>query len=72
MLTAVDIAHHAHGVVAAGSPDAAVSSWAFDSRTLTRGACDDLVLASGSSYYAGLVTRFWKANWRRRSARTIT
>jgi UDP-N-acetylmuramoyl-tripeptide--D-alanyl-D-alanine ligase len=39
MLTAVDIAHHAHGVVVAGSPEAAVSSWAFDSRTLSRGAC---------------------------------
>jgi UDP-N-acetylmuramoyl-tripeptide--D-alanyl-D-alanine ligase len=39
MLTAVDIAHHAHGVVAAGAADAAVSSWAFDSRTLERGAC---------------------------------
>src|SRR4029077_19560893 len=39
MLRAVDIAHHAHGVVVAGSADAAVSSWAFDSRTLTRGAC---------------------------------
>ena len=39
MLRAVDIAHHAHGVVAAGSPEAAVSSWAFDSRTLARGAC---------------------------------
>jgi UDP-N-acetylmuramoyl-tripeptide--D-alanyl-D-alanine ligase len=39
VLTAVDIAHHAHGVVAAGSPDAAVTSWAFDSRALERGAC---------------------------------
>jgi UDP-N-acetylmuramoyl-tripeptide--D-alanyl-D-alanine ligase len=39
MLRAVDIAHHAHGVVAAGSPEAAVTSWAFDSRTLRRGAC---------------------------------
>ncbi|TML15259.1 MAG: hypothetical protein E6G39_07125, partial [Actinobacteria bacterium] len=39
VLKAVDIAHHAHGVVAAGSAEATVSSWAFDSRTLTRGAC---------------------------------
>jgi UDP-N-acetylmuramoyl-tripeptide--D-alanyl-D-alanine ligase len=39
MLRAVDIAHHAHGVVAAGAPEAAVTSWAFDSRTLRRGAC---------------------------------
>jgi len=39
VLTAIDIAHHAHGVVAAGSLDAAVSSWSFDSRALLPGAC---------------------------------
>jgi len=37
--TAREIAHHAHGEVVAGSPDAVVSSWAFDSRALEPGAC---------------------------------
>src|SRR5579862_9367302 len=37
--TAAEIAHHAHGTVVAGSPDAVVTSWGFDSRALEPGAC---------------------------------
>jgi len=37
--TAAEIAHHSEGVVVAGSPDAVVSSWDFDSRALEPGAC---------------------------------
>jgi len=36
--TAAEIAHHARGIVT-GSPDAVVTSWAFDSRALEPGAC---------------------------------
>jgi UDP-N-acetylmuramoyl-tripeptide--D-alanyl-D-alanine ligase len=39
MVTAREIAHHAHGEVVAGTPDAVVTSWAFDSRVLEPGAC---------------------------------
>jgi UDP-N-acetylmuramoyl-tripeptide--D-alanyl-D-alanine ligase len=38
-LTAEDIARRAAGVVAAGDPDALATSWSFDSRALTDGAC---------------------------------
>ena len=38
-LTAREIANRAGGEVAAGDPDAVVSSWAFDSRALDPGAC---------------------------------
>ncbi len=37
--TAAEIARHARGVVVAGTADAVVSSWAFDSRALEVGAC---------------------------------
>jgi UDP-N-acetylmuramoyl-tripeptide--D-alanyl-D-alanine ligase len=37
--TAAEIAHHSEGVVVAGTPDAVVASWAFDSRALEPGAC---------------------------------
>jgi UDP-N-acetylmuramoyl-tripeptide--D-alanyl-D-alanine ligase len=37
--TAAEIAHHAGGTVIAGTPDAVVTSWAFDSRALEPGAC---------------------------------
>ena len=39
MKTADEIARAAGGAVVAGSPDAAVTSWAFDSRALEPGAC---------------------------------
>lgn len=39
MKTAAEIARAAHGIVVAGSPDATVTSWAFDSRALDVGAC---------------------------------
>ena len=38
-MTAADIAREAGGAVATGSPDAQVTSWAFDSRVLEPGAC---------------------------------
>jgi UDP-N-acetylmuramoyl-tripeptide--D-alanyl-D-alanine ligase len=37
--TAREIAHHAHGAVVAGLPDAVVTSWSVDSRSLEPGAC---------------------------------
>jgi UDP-N-acetylmuramoyl-tripeptide--D-alanyl-D-alanine ligase len=37
--TAAEIAHHAGGSVIAGTADAVVTSWAFDSRALEPGAC---------------------------------
>jgi UDP-N-acetylmuramoyl-tripeptide--D-alanyl-D-alanine ligase len=39
MKSAAEIARDAHGAVVAGSPDATVTSWAFDSRALDAGAC---------------------------------
>jgi UDP-N-acetylmuramoyl-tripeptide--D-alanyl-D-alanine ligase len=39
MVTAREIAHHAHGEVVAGSADALVTSWSFDSRLVEPGAC---------------------------------
>ena len=39
MKTADEIARAAGGAVVAGSPDAVVTSWAFDSRALEPGAC---------------------------------
>jgi UDP-N-acetylmuramoyl-tripeptide--D-alanyl-D-alanine ligase len=39
VVTAREIAHHAQGEVVAGSPDAVVTSWSFDSRVLEPGAC---------------------------------
>ncbi len=39
MVTAREIAHHAQGTVVAGSADAVVTSWSFDSRALEPGAC---------------------------------
>jgi UDP-N-acetylmuramoyl-tripeptide--D-alanyl-D-alanine ligase len=38
-LTAREIADRAHGEIVAGTPDAVVTSWSFDSRTLEPGAC---------------------------------
>jgi len=38
-ITAADIARHADGVVVSGAADAAVTSWAFDSRAVEAGAC---------------------------------